>query len=69
MADVGMTAPTDDEPTDDDEDAYPRIVRVPTAFDPFGNPTAYIETDPEAAGGRPLLARSPLSWTPSAIAL
>ena len=43
-----MTTPTDDD--FDDEDAYPRTVRVPTAFDPFGNPTEFVETDPEVAG-------------------
>ena len=32
-----MTAPADDEPND--EDAYPRTVRVPSAVDVFGNPT------------------------------
>ena len=48
-----MTAPTDDDGLD--EDACRRTARVPTAVDPFGNPIAWIETDPEVAGQLPSL--------------
>jgi len=43
-----MATPADDD--FDDEDAYPRTVRVPVGFDMLGHPTRWIETDPEVAG-------------------
>ena len=32
------------------DDQEPKTVRVPTAFDMFGNPTEFLECEPEAAG-------------------
>ena len=37
-------------PSGDDEHAYRHTVRVPVAFDAFGNPTVYLDAEPEAAG-------------------
>lgn len=49
-AGVSSAVPSGDVECPDDEDAYPHTVRVPTDVDMFGNPTEFVECDPEASG-------------------
>jgi hypothetical protein len=50
ILECGVRPSMSDTLPDDDEDAYPHTVRVPTAVDAFGNVTEWVQTDPEIAG-------------------